>query len=287
MWLLLSVVSSVMAAITVIMEKKSASETKIIQVSAVNNTGMLMIVCLTLLVTGGMKGLASIPASSVLITALSGVVQAFSWIFYFIGIRDAQVNLYMALDKFNIAATMLFCWILVGEAITSLKIAGVVMILVGALLMAETGFHMKDLLKKENRWIIYGIISPTLQALTNTLAKFDTAEVDTNLTTGIRLLVVVVVLWVLSLVKEGAPDAGIFRNSNMRLIFLAGITMGVSYMFMYRAIWLGDASVVAAIVKAESLMVAAFAAIFLREKLSAKGAVGLILGIVGTFIYAM
>lgn len=65
-------------------------------------------------------------------------------------------------------------------------------------------------------------------------------------------------------------------------LFLSGITTGLSWLCYYRALQDGPASIVVPIDKLSIVITIVFSYILLKEKLSRKAAVGLLLILVGT-----
>ena len=75
----------------------------------------------------------------------------------------------------------------------------------------------------------------------------------------------------------------ITRKSWIFLV-LSGIATGLSWMFYYHALQQGNASVVAPVDKLSILVTVLFSGLVLKEKLSKKAAVGLVLLTGGTLL---
>ncbi|MCF0138455.1 MAG: EamA family transporter [Oscillospiraceae bacterium] len=126
-----------------------------------------------------------------------------------------------------------------------------------------------------NRWIIWGLVSPTLQAVSNILAKLDSTPVSVSLTTCIRVLVVALVLSIIAIIKEGSGLKLQHQDKGKLLyLILGGCILGVSYLLMYSAIYSGIAAVVTPIVKSNIIVTTVLANIFLDERLSRRGWAG-------------
>lgn len=98
-------------------------------------------------------------------------------------------------------------------------------------------------------WKTYAILAAVFAALTAILAKIGVKGIDSNLATAIRTVVILVITWGivlgsgrLHLLKE------VSRNSLIFLV-LSGIATGLSWLFYFKALQLGDASKVAPIDK--------------------------------------
>jgi transporter family protein len=284
MWIVLALLSSLSAGVSVIFQKKGTGDKYILYTSALNVGAMFFMVLAITVVSGSFSELPLMTARCWNLTICSGVVQAASWIFYFLAMKDADVNYMMVLDKFNIVVTMVLAWLIVGEAITPLMLLASFLILGGTVVMAEPGKLGKD--KGSRRWILWGLVSPALQAVSNILVKLDTTPVSTSLTTCVRMLVVAVVVFALAWIKEGRP--GKIRElgkNKIHMLVLGGAVLGISYLLMYRAIYLGIAAVVTPIVKANILVTTILAYLFLGERLSKRGWTGFAIVCAGVALF--
>ena len=287
MWIVLSVQAAFFSGISMILQKNGTKGEKLLQTSALNNTAILIVALVAVLASGSYVELAEMPARSWGLVVTSGFTQAASWVTFFAGLKYADVNVYMALDKVNIIVTMLLAWLLLGDVITLPMLKGTVLIVIGTVAMTEIQNRGIGSNREGRYWLFFGIVSPALQAITNILAKLDTAPISTDLTTAIRVLIVVLVLWILSLVKYGLPSRGFVQESGGIWLLSGGAMIGISYLFMYRAISLGNAAVVTTIVKASFLISIALACSFLHERLSRRGWIGFAAVCLGTGLFAI
>lgn len=133
-------------------------------------------------------------------------------------------------------------------------------------------------------WLLYALLGAVFAALTSILAKIGIKNVDSNLATAIRTIVVLVMAW--GIVLATGKARGIPDISGKSWIFLAlsGVATGLSWLFFYRALQLGDASKVIPIDKFSLVinMVLAFAV--LRESVEPKTIIGGIIITAGTFV---
>lgn len=285
MWILCAVLSAVTAGLSVVLQKKGTAGS-VYQTSAVNSLAMLAaVVCLTA-AKGSFSELTSVPVSSWILTITSGIVQAASWVFYFLALKDASVSFLMVLDKANIIVTLFLAWLILDESVTAHMLLGVAMILAGTVLMGE---WKKDSGGGNKRWILWGILSPSLQAITNILAKLDTAAVDSALMTTIRLLIVTVVLCGISWWKEGAllGVSVITGKSGLFCLVAGGLVLGLSYVLMYQGIADGSAAIVTVIVRSGFLVSTLLAVAWLKERLSARGWLGFTIVFAGVMLFLL
>lgn len=284
MWVILAFLSALFSGFSVIFQKQGMNG-KTMQISAMSNTAGLITMVITVCFSGSPAQIGSITGMSWLLTLASGIVQALSWITYFAALKDAQVSAMMALDKVNIVVSMILSFLILNEVITGWMIVGCLLILLGSLLM--TGTDPSAAAQPGGRsWVAWAIISPSLQALANVLAKLDTSSADANLISALRTTVVVVVLWLVSLLREGKPDVQkmLAGRAGVNLL-IGGAMVGISYIFMYQAIHDGINSVVTPIVKTNFLISTVAARVFLHEKIGKKGVLGFVAVSIGVLMF--
>lgn len=131
-------------------------------------------------------------------------------------------------------------------------------------------------------WLIYAILSAVFAALTSILAKIGIDGVNSNLATGIRTMVVLVMAWVMVFVTN--TQSGITDISKRSWIFivLSGLATGASWLCYYRALQIGEASKVVPIDKLSVVITLVLAFVFLHEQFTWKSAIGSVLITAGT-----
>lgn len=135
-----------------------------------------------------------------------------------------------------------------------------------------------------NTWWIFALLSAFFAALTTIFAKIGVQNVSSNLATAIRTIIILVIAW--GIVFARGEWSGISTLSNRTVLFLvlSGVATGLSWIFYFRALQLGEASRVAPIDKSSLVMTIVLAAIFLGEALSWKIVLGGALIVAGTFV---
>jgi len=124
-------------------------------------------------------------------------------------------------------------------------------------------------------WQLWAVLSAVFAALTAIFAKIGVENVNSDLATFIRTLVVIVVLaGILGAAGEWQPPGTISARTYLFLL-LSGLGTGASWLCYFRALQLGDAARVAPVDKLSVVMVALFGAGFLGERLSAINWLGI------------
>jgi len=136
-------------------------------------------------------------------------------------------------------------------------------------------------------WLLWALLSAFFAALTAIFAKVGVEGIDSDLATFIRTIVVIVVLGAILATR------GLFRPlvsiAGRTYIFLAlsGLCTGASWICYFRALKLGPATLVAPIDKLSVVLVALFGVVFLGERPSFNGWVGIALIAAGAVLIAV
>lgn len=136
-------------------------------------------------------------------------------------------------------------------------------------------------------WLLFAVLSAVFAALTSILAKVGIEEVNSNLATAIRTVVVVAMAW--GMVFLTNPQSGLSHISKKSWIFLilSGLATGASWLCYYRALQMGDVSKVAPIDKMSTVLTLILAFVFLHEEFTAKSLIGCILIGAGTLMMVL
>ncbi|MGN0573695.1 MAG: EamA family transporter [Acutalibacteraceae bacterium] len=135
----------------------------------------------------------------------------------------------------------------------------------------------------KNSWVVYALLSAVFAALTSILAKIGISNVNSNLATAIRTVVVLIVAWGLVFItgaQSGISDIG---AKSWVFLVLSGIATGLSWLFYYKALQIGEASKVVPIDKFSVVISMVLAFVILHEKMTVKTVIGGLLITAGTF----
>ena len=136
-------------------------------------------------------------------------------------------------------------------------------------------------------WMIFALLSAVFAALTSILAKIGIENVNSNLATAVRTVVVVIMAW--GMVFLTNTQSGITEISRKSWLFLilSGLATGASWMCYYKALQMGDASKVVPIDKLSVVITLVLAFVFLHEEFTIKSLIGCVLIAVGTMFMVL
>lgn len=128
---------------------------------------------------------------------------------------------------------------------------------------------------------------PLGKGITAILAKCGIKRTDSDVATAIRTVVVFVFSWIMvGITGEGGGIVSIDGRTFLFLV-LSGLATGASWLFYFRALQEGPASVVVSIDKLSIVVTIAFSFVVFHERLTRCAAVGLLVLVVGTVVLAM
>jgi transporter family protein len=136
-------------------------------------------------------------------------------------------------------------------------------------------------------WFIFAILSAGAAALTAILAKIGIKNVDSNLATAIRTIVIVFFAWGIVFIQGTYKQISSIPGHSMVFLILSGIATGVSWLLYFRALQIGTATHVAPIDKLSLVFTIILAVIFLKEKISIQIMIGTVLMSLGAILIAL
>ena len=136
-------------------------------------------------------------------------------------------------------------------------------------------------------WFVFAILSAVFAALTSILAKVGIEEVNSNLATAIRTLVVVLMAWLMVFITNAQGGLSSISKKSWLFLILSGLATGASWLCYYKALQMGDASKVVPIDKLSVVITLVLAFVFLHEEMTAKSVIGCILIGAGTLLMVM
>jgi bacterial/archaeal transporter family protein len=136
-------------------------------------------------------------------------------------------------------------------------------------------------------WKWYAILSAVFAALTAILAKIGVKNVNTNLATAIRTLVILVMSWGIVWIAGELKHIKTITKHNLIFLALSGVATGLSWLFYFKALQDGPVSKVAPIDKFSVALAICLSFIFLHETPDLKTVIGGVLIVAGTFIMVL
>lgn len=135
-------------------------------------------------------------------------------------------------------------------------------------------------------WFVFALLSAFFAALTAILAKVGIKNVNSNLATAIRTVVILIFAWGIVFFQGTWKQLGSISKFSLLFIVLSGLATGLSWIFYFRALQLGQASQVSPVDKLSLALTVILAVIFLHERINLSTTLGILLTLAGTYLIA-
>ena len=133
-------------------------------------------------------------------------------------------------------------------------------------------------------WKIFAIASAFFAGLTAVLAKIGVRNISSNLATFIRTVVIIIFLSLVIGFRREWKNPFLLDKHCLLFLVLSGIATGLSWLFYFRALQSGQASLVAPIDKLSLVFAVVLSLLFLGERLGIYQWLGICLMAAGAFI---
>jgi transporter family protein len=139
----------------------------------------------------------------------------------------------------------------------------------------------------EQRWLIYALLSAVCASFVAIFGKLGMQEIDTNLATAVRSVVMTLFLVAFCAVLGLWSKISTLHPKALSMIALSGLAGALSWLFYFKAIHIGAISQVAPIDKMSVPLTVVLALLLLGERPSGINWLGVLLVAVGGYLAAM
>ena len=136
-WYFYALLSALAAAVTTILAKLGVEGVPSTVATAIRTVVTLVFAWAVVLVSGDQSALPSVSRRTLVFLVLSGVATAVSWLAYFRALQAAPASLVAPVDKLSLPITILLASLVLRESVTVQQMAGVALMVVGALLVSR------------------------------------------------------------------------------------------------------------------------------------------------------
>jgi transporter family protein len=136
-------------------------------------------------------------------------------------------------------------------------------------------------------WQLWALLSALFAALTAIFAKVGIEGINSDFATLIRTAIVLMTLAAILFATGQLTNPGPISARSWMFLVLSALGTGASWLCYFRALKLGPASLVAPIDKLSVVLVALFGVVFLGERPSLQGWIGIALIATGAVLIAI
>ena len=133
-------------------------------------------------------------------------------------------------------------------------------------------------------WAIFALLSAVFAALTSIFAKIGIENVNSNLATAIRTVVVLVMAWGIVLMTGKLNQLPDISSKSWIFLILSGLATGLSWLCYFYALQIGEASKVVPVDTFSVVITMVMAFFILGETVTVKTIIGGILITLGTLV---
>lgn len=306
MWLIFALLSAFFSGTTAVLAKYGIKKVDSSLAVALRSVVILAFAWLTLLVTGGWADIGRAGATALLFPLISGITNALSWICYFKALSIGQVGSVASVDKAGIALTIVGGSLFLGEEMSIAKAVSIPLVIVGSALMAEhppretrangdaveetateKRLSQRTLQSKQNSArLIWAIASALFTAVTTLFAKAGVQKLPSELGFAIRTGVMFIIAWSVAVFTKKTYTIDKISRKSMLFIGLSGLTTAIAWLFYFKALASpgAEASIVQPIDKLNIWVSIAGAWLFMKEKLTQRAIIGLLILTVGILV---
>ena len=131
-------------------------------------------------------------------------------------------------------------------------------------------------------WIVFALLSAVFAALTSIFAKIGIENVNSNLATAIRTVIVLVMAWLIVFATGKHQQIVDISTKSWIFLVLSGLATGLSWLCYFYALQIGEASKVVPVDKFSVVITMVMAFFILGEVITTKSIIGGLLITAGT-----
>ena len=276
MWILYSFLAAIFSGLTTIFAKKGVKNIDSLLSTSIRTAIILIISFLIIIIFNSFE---KINIKTFIFLILSGISTTLLWINYFKALDYGNVNEVTPVDKTSIVITLVLSSIFLNEKITILKIISCILIIVGTFLMVNKSEHSNN-----KKWLLYAILTAIFTSVSAIISKIGLRDINPSLGNFYRTIIVFILIWFYVIIKKKQKNIINIKRQTWIYLIISGFTTSLSWLFYFYALKNGEASMVFPIEKLSVVVSIGLSYVILKEKMTKKSIIGLILIIIGTLI---
>ena len=131
-------------------------------------------------------------------------------------------------------------------------------------------------------WLLFAFSSALFAGLTSILAKIGIKNIDSNVATAIRTIIILIFAWIMVFITKGYTSEITIKS--IIFLILSGISTGLSWIFYFKSLQIGNVNKVVPIDKSSTVLTMILAFKFLKETITIIKVFGIIFIGIGTYL---
>jgi transporter family protein len=145
----------------------------------------------------------------------------------------------------------------------------------------------RDLVGGDIPWLAYALLAAFAGAAVATLTKASLRAVDSDISLAVQSVLILLLSWGMVAARGRLGELKSIEPRAWGYLLAAGVVTGCSYLFLFRALKLGDASKVVPVDRLSLVFGIILAAVFLKEKVTGQVVCGAVLMSAGAVVIAL
>ncbi len=133
-------------------------------------------------------------------------------------------------------------------------------------------------------WWTYALLSALFASFTAILAKVGVKGINSDLATAIRTVFILLIAWGIVFARKESSGLALISSNNWLFLGLSGVATGLSWIFYFKALQLGNVSQVAPVDKLSVALTIFLSVVLLHEVVSMKVLLGALCIVVGSLL---
>lgn len=283
MSIILALLAALFASITAILAKVGIENVNSNLATAIRTIVVLIMAFLIVMITGQFDSIPQISTSALWFILFSGVSTGFSWLFFFKALAVGDVSKVVPIDKSSVVLTIIVSILVLREPAEPLVMAGGAIIAIGTFILIGKNEEKKRF-SGSQRYIVYAILGAVFAALTSILAKIGMEDVDSNVATFLRTIVILLFSWAIVFFQGTQKELKSISKKGYLFLVLSGVATGLSWLCYFAALAMGKVSIVAPIDKFSVVLTMVLSFTILKEKAAKHTIIGGIVITIGTVL---
>ncbi|PMC37931.1 multidrug DMT transporter permease [Bacillus sp. UMB0899] len=277
----LALLAAFFASITGILAKIGMKNVNSNLATAIRTVIVLIMAFLIVIITDQLYSITLISTKALLFILLSGVATGISWLFFFRALAMGDASKVVPIDKSSVVLTIILSIVILGEKAVPHIMVGGALIAVGTFILIGKNEEKKRFTGSQI-YIVYAILGAVFAALTAILAKIGIEDVDSNVATFLRTIVILLFSWTIVFFKGNHKEMKKISSKGYLFLILSGVATGLSWLCYFAALAIGKVSVVAPIDKSSVVITMILSFVILKEKITKAKVIGGIVITIGT-----
>ena len=133
-------------------------------------------------------------------------------------------------------------------------------------------------------WWTYALLSALFASCTAILAKVGVKGINSDLATAIRTIYILLIAWGIVFASKETSGIALISSNNWLFLGLSGVATGLSWIFYFKALQLGNVSQVAPVDKLSVALTIFLSVVLLHEVVSLKVILGALFIVGGSIL---